>query len=136
MLEVGTGLGYQAAVLGHIVQQVHTIEILEPLCEGARTNLADLGIDNVHVHCGDGYRGLPDHAPFDGILVAAAPDHVPQALTEQLAVGAKLVIPVGPQIRGQDLLVITRTDAGLEHATIAPVRFVPMTGEAQDPNAR
>ncbi len=131
LLEVGTGMGYQAAVLGAIAAAVHSIEIVEPLCQAARKNLQKEGFSNVQVHCGDGYRGLPEHAPFDGILVAAAPDHVPQALKDQLAEGGRLVLPVGRQRGLQQLTVVERRGDGFAQHQVLPVRFVPMTGEAQ-----
>jgi protein-L-isoaspartate(D-aspartate) O-methyltransferase len=128
VLEVGTGLGYQAAVLSRLVSEVWTMEILEPLCEEARATLAREGFGSVHVVCGDGWAGLPEHAPFDGIVVAAAPDHVPPALRAQLAVGARLVLPVGPVGGPQELRVIQSTASGFEERTVLSVAFVPMTG--------
>jgi protein-L-isoaspartate(D-aspartate) O-methyltransferase len=129
VLEVGTGSGYQAAVLAELVNEVYTIEILEPLARGAKETLQRLGYRNVHVRHGDGYRGWPEKAPFHAIIVTAAPDEVPAPLREQLAMGGRLVIPVGAG--AQDLRVITRTATGFEEKTVIPVRFVPMTGEAQ-----
>lgn len=132
VLEVGTGSGYQAAVLAQMGCEVWTIEIVEPLGLRAERYLSDAGYERVHVRIGDGYRGWPEAAPFDAIVVTAAPDHVPEPLLEQLAVGGRLVIPVGPQdARGQEILRITRTAEGLERQTLLPVRFVPMTGEAE-----
>ncbi len=129
-LDIGTGSGYQAAVLGELVEQVYSIEIVCELADSARAKLTEFGYQNIEVRCGDGYRGWPEHAPFDVIIVAAAPDHVPEPLIEQLAPGGKLVIPVGDVY--QDLMVITRTESGtLEKELIFPVRFVPMTGEAK-----
>ncbi len=130
VLEVGTGCGYQAAVLGEIAAEVHTIEIVRPLCERARKILTELGYKNVHIRCGDGYAGWPEAAPFDGILVAAAPAEVPEPLLRQLKIGARLVIPVGTD--SQRLLVITRTEDGFERRAVFGVRFVPMTGQARD----
>jgi protein-L-isoaspartate(D-aspartate) O-methyltransferase len=129
VLEVGTGSGYQAAVLSLLVDKVTTIEIVPELAERARRDLARLGYENVEVIRGDGYRGVPEQAPFDGIMVTAAPEKVPKPLTEQLKPGARLVIPVGG--RYQELRVLHRTDEGIRTRTIFPVRFVPMTGEAQ-----
>lgn len=129
VLEVGTGSGYQAAVLSKLVRQVYSIEIIPELAESARSALAGLGIDNVVVITGDGYRGLPEHAPFDGVLVTAAPEKVPPPLVEQLAVGGRLVIPVGEWF--QELKVLEKTAKGIETTTAFPVRFVPMTGEAE-----
>ena len=130
VLEIGTGSGYQAAVLAEIVKEVYTIEILRPLADSARELLQRLGYTNISVMCGDGYQGWPEHAPFDGVIVTCAPDHVPQPLLDQLAVGGRLVIPVGELY--QELLVFSRTETGIQkHRSIA-VRFVPMTGEAQE----
>jgi protein-L-isoaspartate(D-aspartate) O-methyltransferase len=130
VLEVGTGSGYQAAVLAELVSEVYTIEIVAPLAERADATLDELGYEKVHVRHGDGYRGWPEAAPFDAIIVTAAPDHVPQPLVDQLAVGGRLVIPVGS--RGyQDLRVITREKDGVSEEILYGVMFVPMTGEAQ-----
>jgi protein-L-isoaspartate(D-aspartate) O-methyltransferase len=130
VLEIGTGSGYQAAVLARLVRDVYTMEILEPLARQAERALARQGFGNVHLRVGDGYQGWPEQAPFDGIIVtAAAPDSVPQPLIDQLRVGGKLVIPVGRFF--QDLLVITKSADGIEKRIVAPVRFVPMTGEVQ-----
>jgi protein-L-isoaspartate(D-aspartate) O-methyltransferase len=129
VLEIGTGSGYQAAVLAELAQEVYSIEIVPSLAERARGVLESLGYRNVHLRTGDGYRGWPEAAPFDAILVTAAPDHVPRALVDQLALGAKLVIPVGRE--NQELLVIERTASGVTQRSVLPVRFVPMTGEAQ-----
>ena len=129
VLEIGTGSGYQAAVLAEIASRVYSIEIVPELAERSRTLLSDLGYDNVEVKTGDGYRGWPEEAPFDAIVVTAAPDHVPPALVEQLAVGARMVIPVGRFI--QEILIVTKTVDGAVTEAVLPVRFVPMTGEAQ-----
>ena len=129
VLEIGTGSGYQAAVLAELAAEVYTIEIVEPLGTLAAEVLADAGYENVHVRTGDGYRGWPEQAPFDAIIVTAAPDHVPPALLEQLAVGGRLVLPVGD--REQSLARIRRTPDGYEREELLPVRFVPMTGEAR-----
>ncbi len=131
VLDIGTGSGYQAAVLAEIVSRVYSIEIVPELADRSRRLLADLGYDNVEVRTGDGYRGWPEEAPFDAIVVAAAPDHVPPALVEQLAVGARLIIPVGRFT--QEILIVTRTADGSTTEAVLPVRFVPMTGEAQRP---
>ena len=131
VLEVGTGSGYQAAVLSRLAREVYTIEIIQPLGERARRTLADLGYKNVHVRIGDGYRGWREAAPFDGIVVTAAPPSIPGPLMDQLKVGGKLVIPVGRAY--QDLLVLTkRRDGGFDRESVLPVRFVPMTGQAQE----
>ena len=131
VLEVGTGSGYQAAVLAQLVTQVYTIEIVEPLGLRAKADLARLGVRNVEVRIGDGYAGWPEHAPFDAILITAAPPEIPKPLLEQLAVGGRLVAPVGEQDDAQELVVVTRREDGYDRETIALVRFVPMTGEAQ-----
>ena len=131
VLEIGTGSGYQAAVLAQIAGRVYTIEIVPELAASARTLLAELGYDNVEVAHGDGYRGWPEHAPFDAIVVTAAPDHVPPALVDQLAVGARLVLPVGPVGGRQALTIVTKGVDGATTEDTLPVRFVPMTGEAQ-----
>ncbi len=130
VLEIGTGSGYQAAVLAEIVGEVWTIEIVAPLAERARRALEESGYGNVHVRTGDGYRGWPEAAPFDAILLTAAPEHVPQPLLEQLAVGGRLVLPLGGAF--QELVLIERTPEGYERSELLPVRFVPMTGEAQE----
>jgi protein-L-isoaspartate(D-aspartate) O-methyltransferase len=127
VLEVGTGSGYQAAVLAEVAGEVFSIEIVEPLARRAAATLAELGYGKVHVRAGDGYRGWPEAAPFDAVIVTAAPDHVPQPLIDQLKVGGRLVIPVGTY--SQELLVITKTPQGTETRSAIPVRFVPMTGE-------
>lgn len=129
VLEIGTGSGYQAAVLAEIGAQVYTIEIIEALGRRAEALLKDLGYTNIHVRIGDGFQGWPEHAPFDAILVTAAPEDVPQPLVDQLAVGARLVIPVGGG--RQELRVLTRTRDGVHTRRDLPVRFVPMTGQAQ-----
>jgi protein-L-isoaspartate(D-aspartate) O-methyltransferase len=129
VLEIGTGSGYQAAVLGELVREVYTIEIVDPLARRAEETLSRLGYDNVHVRSGDGYQGWPSKAPFDGIIVTAAAPSVPKPLLEQLGVGARLVIPVGDHY--QELRVITRTEHGFEERSELPVRFVPMTGQAR-----
>jgi protein-L-isoaspartate(D-aspartate) O-methyltransferase len=130
VLEIGTGSGYQAAVLSELVRRVYSIEIVDELAESARKKLAALGYDNVTVIAGDGYRGLPDQAPFDGIIVTAAPEKIPQPLIDQLAVGGRLVIPVGGM--AQELIVLERSDTGIQTRRVLPVRFVPMTGEVRD----
>ena len=130
VLEIGTGSGYQAAVLAEIVDVVYTIEILEPLAKKAEKTLKRLGYDGVVVKAGDGYRGWPEHAPFDAIIVTAAPDHVPEPLVEQLKVGGRMVIPVGKW--GQRLILITKDEDGVTRREDLRVIFVPMTGEAQE----
>jgi protein-L-isoaspartate(D-aspartate) O-methyltransferase len=129
VLEIGTGSGYQAAVLAAMGVEVYSIEIRTRLCEKARETLAELDFTSVEVRCGDGYGGWPEEAPFDGIIVTAAPELVPGPLLEQLAPGANMVIPVGDFY--QELKVITRKDGGFEERAVIPVRFVPMTGEVE-----
>jgi len=129
VLEIGTGSGYQAAVLAEIAGHVFTIEIVPELAERSSKALAAMGYTNISVRTGDGYRGWPEKAPFDGIMVTAAPPHVPEPLKQQLKVGARLVLPVGEG--WQELRVITRTETGFISETAFPVSFVPMTGEAQ-----
>lgn len=130
VLEVGTGSAYQAAVLGEIAKDVYTIEIIESLGKRAEERLERFGYRNVHVRIGDGYKGWPEAAPFDAVLVTAAPDHIPQPLIDQLKIGGRLVIPIGNYY--QELEVITRTKDGVQREKIIPVRFVPMTGEAEN----
>lgn len=130
VLEIGTGSGYQAAVLSEIARQVYSVEIVPALAERSQRILTELGYENIQLRQGDGYRGWPEAAPFDGIIVTAAPDHVPPALVDQLAVGGRLVIPVGAS--AQQMRVITRTEDGPTSETTIPVRFVPMTGEARE----
>ena len=130
VLEVGTGSGYQAAVLSELVNHVYSIEIIEPLGLESKSLLQDLGYDNVTVKIGDGYHGWPEHAPFDAILVTAAPEHVPEQLIQQLKPGGRLVIPVGEDRLTQSLKVLTkRADGEIEQRDILPVAFVPLTGE-------
>jgi len=124
VLEIGTGSGYQAAILGELAREVYTIELIPELAARARETLASLGYTNVHVRTGDGYLGWPDQAPFDAIMVTAAPDHVPQPLVDQLAVGGRLVIPVGDV--DQEIRILTRTAAGIQESRTIPVRFVPL----------
>ena len=129
-LDVGTGSGYQAAILAELCQQVYSIEIIKELADQASRRLEQMGYTNVEVRAGDGYRGWPEHQPFDLIIVAAAPDHVPQPLVAQLAPGGRLVIPVGKF--SQDLIVVEKQADGTTRQTnVIPVAFVPMTGEAQ-----
>src|SRR5687767_400190 len=127
VLEIGTGSGYQAAILGELAKDVFTIEIVTELAERARATLAGLGYSNVHVRAGNGYAGWPEEAPFDRIIVTAAPDEVPPALVEQLKIDGLLVIPVG--VGEQVLHVMRKTPAGMVTLKTLPVRFVPMTGK-------
>jgi len=128
VLEVGTGSGYQAAVLEACGAEVYTIEIVDALAKRAQRDLTRLGYKKVHVRSGDGYRGWPEVAPFDAIVVTAAAPRVPPALLEQLRVGGRLVIPVGETWDAQSLQVHVRTETGFEVHDVVPVRFVPMTG--------
>ena len=129
VLEVGTGSGYQAAVLSPLVKQVHTIEIVAALAAEAKERLARMGYDNVEVRTGDGYQGWPEAAPFDGILVTAAPERIPERLVAQLKPGGRMVVPVGAVAAVQQLTVIDKDAAGAVRAReVLPVRFVPMTG--------
>lgn len=128
ILEIGTGSGYQAAVLSRLVAEVYTIEILEPLAKRAAADLKRLGYLNVKVLTGDGYKGWPEHAPFDGIVVTCAPDHVPQPLVDQLRDGGQMIIPVGPPGM-QELFLLRKRGMKVEQTAVLPVRFVPMTGK-------
>ena len=128
VLEVGTGSGYQAAILGELARHVYTVEIIDALAESASATLERLGYDNVTVRAGDGYHGWPDQAPFDAIIVTAAPESVPEPLLEQLAVGGRLVIPVGPVRRTQTLKVLRKDADGQIHTrNVTAVIFVPFT---------
>ncbi len=129
VLEIGTGSGYQAAVLAEIVDSVLTIEIIESLGKSARVTLSKLGYKNIQVRIGDGYQGWSEAAPFDAIIVTAAPPEVPQPLIDQLKVGGRMVIPVGEHF--QELIRLTKTEDEIIREKLLPVRFVPMTGEAQ-----
>lgn len=129
VLEVGTGSGYQAAVLAAMGAEVYSIEIVEELARTAAARLRQLGYTRVEVRHADGYAGWSEHAPFDAIVVTAAPPKIPEPLKQQLAVGGRLVVPVGDAF--QELVVVTRTASGLEQRKSIPVRFVPMTGKAQ-----
>jgi protein-L-isoaspartate(D-aspartate) O-methyltransferase len=129
VLEIGTGSGYQAAILALLADEVYSMEILEDLGSSARDKLETLGYHNIEVVIGDGYGGLPDKAPFDAILVTAAPAETPEPLLSQLKVGGRMVIPVGEYF--QNLLVITRTADGFEENRVDLVRFEPMTGRVQ-----
>jgi protein-L-isoaspartate(D-aspartate) O-methyltransferase len=128
VLEIGTGSGYQAAILAELGADVYTIEIVEPLAKDAETTLQRLGYKNVHVKTGDGYQGWPENAPFDGIIVTCAPDHIPQLLVEQIKEGGRMVIPVGPAM-AQELYLLRKRNGEMQQSSILDVRFVPMTGE-------
>ena len=129
VLEIGTGSGYQAAVLSRLVDRVHTIEIVEPLARQAKERLDGLGYHNISVRQGDGYHGWPEHAPFDAILVTAAASHVPPPLVAQLKPGGRMVIPVGPPFMAQNLMLVEKDPDGRVHTRVLlPVSFVPLTG--------
>jgi protein-L-isoaspartate(D-aspartate) O-methyltransferase len=132
VLEIGTGSGYQAAILGELVAEVYTIEIVRPLAQRAAVVLNALGYKNVLVKAGDGYKGWPEHAPFDAIIVTAAPDHVPQPLIAQLKEGGRMVIPVGGKVV-QRLSVLEKRGAVVKQIAAIPVKFVPLT---RDPEAK
>ena len=127
VLEIGTGSGYQAAVLGLLAREVYTVEIVAPLAKVAATVLKELGHTNVHVREGDGYAGWPEYAPFDRIMVTAAPDEIPQPLIDQLAPGGRLVIPVGSQGETQWMTIVEKTAMGVAERRTIPVQFVPFT---------
>lgn len=131
VLEIGTGSGYHAAVLSRIAREVYSVEIVETVASQASKRLTVLGYHNVVIRVGDGYRGWPEHAPFDAILLSAGTPRVPKLLIDQLRVGGKMVVPVGGGFF-QDLLVITKAKDGIEKRTIIPVRLSPMTGKVQD----
>ena len=135
VLEVGTGSGYQAAVLSELAGEVYTLEIIDELAQRAGADLKRLGYTNVHVRAGDGYLGWPEAAPFDAIIVTCAPEHVPQPLIDQLKEGGRMIIPVGRSWK-QELVLFRKQDGKLEQHAVLPVRFVPMTGEAAgNPNS-
>ena len=129
VLEVGTGSGYQAAVLAELCREVHTIEIIPELSQGASKTLKQLGYSNVHLRVGDGWAGWPEKAPFDAIMVTAAPPRIPQPLIDQLSEGGRMILPVGDLY--QDLVLVEKTPEGVTRQKVLPVRFVPMTGQAQ-----
>jgi len=132
VLEIGTGSGYEAAVLAELGCRVYTIEIIDELARMAERHLHEAGYAQVHVRTGDGYFGWPEEAPFDAIIITAAPERVPETLVEQLKPGGKLVVPVGPEYGVQNLLRLTKTEAGsVVTDTLIPVVFVPMTGEIE-----
>ncbi len=130
VLEIGTGSGYQAAVLCELAKEVYSIEIVEPLCLHAKKLLAELNYTNFNGRCGDGYAGWPDAAPFDAIIVTAAPDHIPQALVNQLKSGGRMVLPVGDSFQ-KLVLILKNEDGSVKKKDLIAVRFVPMTGDAE-----
>jgi len=130
VLEIGSGSGYQAAILRELVAEVYTIEIVEPLAKSAEATLQRLGYNNVHIKAGDGYKGWPEEAPFDAIIVTCAPEKVPQSLVDQLKDGGRMVIPVGERF-AQQLYLLEKKNGQLKESVTLPVRFVPMAGEAQ-----
>jgi protein-L-isoaspartate(D-aspartate) O-methyltransferase len=129
VLEIGTGSGYQAAILAELVAEVYSIEIVAPLAKEAEARLRRLGYSNVQVRAGDGYRGWPEAAPFDAIIITAAPRNVPQPLLDQLREGGRMVLPLGAW--DQELVRLRRSGGGILRESLLPVRFVPMTGEAE-----
>ena len=129
VLEIGTGSGYQAAVLAKLGVRVFTIEIIEELAERARQTFHRLGIPHITGRAGDGYQGWPEEAPFDAIILTAAPEHIPQPLMDQLALGGRMILPLGKTL--QQLVILTNTSAGIQRKELLPVAFVPMTGTAQ-----
>jgi protein-L-isoaspartate(D-aspartate) O-methyltransferase len=132
VLEIGTGSGYQAAVLAEVGAEVWSIEILPGVARRGAENLRAAGYEGVHLRVGDGYLGWPEAAPFDGIIVTCAPDHIPEPLRDQLAEGGRLVIPVGDEGGVQQLVLVERKDGELTESAVIPVRFVPMTGVARE----
>jgi protein-L-isoaspartate(D-aspartate) O-methyltransferase len=135
VLEIGTGSGYQAAVLAELTAEVYTIEIIKDLANQAAASLKRLGYTNVHARTGDGYKGWPEAAPFDAIMVTCAPEKVPQPLIDQLKDGGRMIIPVG-SLRNQELVVLRKHDGKLDRRAVLPIRFVPMTGQAQGPGVK
>ncbi len=127
VLEVGTGSGYQAAVLARLAAEVYTIEIVDALAESARARLAELGYDNVHVRAGDGFHGWPEAAPFDAVIVTAVGETVPPPLLEQLADGGRMVLPIGPRDGAQELVLVEKRADGVAMRSVLPVQFVPLT---------
>jgi protein-L-isoaspartate(D-aspartate) O-methyltransferase len=129
VLEIGTGTGYQTAILAQLVREVWSLEILPELAKNARARLAELGVTNVQVITQSGWEGLVEHAPYDGIMLTAAPDRIPEMLLPQLAAGGRMVVPLG--VGEQDLILLTRSQTGaIKRTSIAPVRFVPMVRKA------
>lgn len=138
ILEVGTGSGYQAAVLSLLVRQVYSVEVVQALAEEAAARLKRLAYNNIETRCGDGYHGWPEHAPYDGIIVTAAAPEVPQPLIDQLKPGGRLIVPVGGRYTGQDLVMLEKDKQGQIHSrSVLPVAFVPLIrlrGESKTAN--
>ncbi|WP_462317273.1 protein-L-isoaspartate(D-aspartate) O-methyltransferase [Marinilabilia sp.] len=126
ILEIGTGSGYQAAVLAEMGMEVWTMEIVPGLADFARENLKKTGYSQVNVKCGNGFKGWPEQAPFDAIILTAAPNQIPETLVEQLKINGTMILPVGPVQSIQKLIKVTRTEKGIKQKTLLPVRFVPM----------
>lgn len=134
VLEIGTGSGYQAAVLAELVKEVYTIEIVEPLAKSSSEHFERVGYENITAKAGDGYLGWPEHAPFDAVMVTAAPDHIPQPLIDQLREGGRMIIPVGPDGGMQQLKILRKKDGEVVRESILPVRFVPLTRNTEQIN--
>jgi protein-L-isoaspartate(D-aspartate) O-methyltransferase len=130
VLEIGSGSGYQAAILAELVANVYTIDIVEPLAKNAEATIKRLGYKNVHIKVGDGYKGWPEGAPFDAVIVTCAPEKVPQPLVDQLKEGGRMVIPVGERF-AQQLYLLEKKNGQLKESVTLPVRFVPMLGDPQ-----
>ncbi|NOZ29626.1 MAG: protein-L-isoaspartate(D-aspartate) O-methyltransferase [Chloroflexi bacterium] len=130
VLEIGTGSGYQTAILAELAREVYSVEAIKALAESARERLQRLGYTNVHIRHGDGARGWPEHAPYDAIIVTAAPEQIPAALVAQLAEGGRMVIPVGPEFTEQMLYLVEKRQGRIHSQPIAPVRFVPLVSPA------
>lgn len=132
VLEIGTGSGYQAAILAELVKDVYSVETIQALADRARTVLTELGYDNIHITTGNGYHGWPEEAPYDVVIVTAAATHVPPPLVEQMVPGGRMIIPVGPSLAVQRLLLVRKSESGrVSEQSLLPVRFVPFTGEPE-----
>jgi protein-L-isoaspartate(D-aspartate) O-methyltransferase len=132
VLEVGAGCGYQTAVLAELVQEVFALEIIEGLATRAAATLQHLGYANAHIRHADGWFGWADEAPFDGILVACSPESIPRELVDQLKPGGRMILPIGDRYWGQELVLVKKTNQGITSESVMPVRFVPMTGRAEE----
>ena len=136
ILEVGTGSGYQSAVLSLLVSRVYSIEVVQELADAAAARLKRLGYNNIETRCGDGYQGWPEHAPYDGIIVTAAAQEVPHPLIAQLKPGGRLIVPVGGRLTGQDLMVLEKDEQGkIFRRSVLPVAFVPLIRSREEPKA-